>query len=372
MVDLAAMPSARDRLVDNLWEETSTPLIEAGTRPGTHTLTYLWRDGESADVLIGINRVTHDAAQSRMNRIEHTDVWWASYVVDSRWRGSYSFLALGEAQARELDAMDGRWVMRAIRERGVPDPLNPSAGYGRFSVAEAPQSPDQPWRLPAQGNARGRVTEHVGPEGRTIWVYESAGSTSPGETPCLIMLDGEIWHSHGDLTRTLDRLIANDRIPPTHAFLVDARGPERHADLAVDGTMNTYVADSLLDWIHTHFAVSRAPLKTIVAGQSLGGLTALRIALDRPDRIGAAISQSASLWQESLLDRLTVSDDTSPRIYLEVGINEPVLLEPHRAFARRARELGLPVEYTEFVGGHDYACWRGGVAEGLVHILGEG
>jgi enterochelin esterase-like enzyme len=39
----------------------------------------------------------------------------------------------------------------------------------------------------------------------------------------------------------------------------------------------------------------------------------------------------------------------------------------HEALLRR----GYEVVYREYSGGHDYACWRGGLADGLIELLGD-
>jgi enterochelin esterase family protein len=51
--------------------------------------------------------------------------------------------------------------------------------------------------------------------------------------------------------------------------------------------------------------------------------------------------------------------------YLEVGLQEWVLLP----LARHLRDVLVareyPLTYAEYNGGHDFACWLGGLADGL-------
>jgi enterochelin esterase family protein len=107
----------------------------------------------------------------------------------------------------------------------------------------------------------------------------------------------------------------------------------------------------------------------VVAGQSLGALTALRAALEHPEVVGGAIAQSASLWQRDLGAGLAGRRLAGLRAYIEVGTQEWVLREPNRAFARQLAAAGATVEFREYNGGHDYACWRGGIADGLRWML---
>jgi len=121
----------------------------------------------------------------------------------------------------------------------------------------------------------------------------------------------------------------------------------------------------LLPWLADRRAVPADPGAVAVAGQSLGGLTALRAGLLRPDRIGNVISHSASLWQDDLAAECAAAAGSGLRIHLAHGSQEWVLAGPHHDLAARLRAAGLEVDAVEQNGGHDYAWWRGGIADGL-------
>jgi hypothetical protein len=67
------------------------------------------------------------------------------------------------------------------------------------------------------------------------------------------------------------------------------------------------------------------------------------------------------------------------RLYLDVGQLEiwpsptggPSWLLANRHMRTVLQAKGYPVTYAEFSGGHDYACWRGTLADGLVALMRE-
>ncbi|CCH78846.1 putative esterase [Nostocoides japonicum T1-X7] len=188
--------------------------------------------------------------------------------------------------------------------------------------------------------------------------------------PLLMVLDGEVWTGHQDLPMTLDNLIADREIPPVHAVFVDSGGRDRRwAELDEGGHLDDYLAGDLLAWARERYPISDDSRDVIVVGQSLGALTALWTLVRHPDAVGAAISQSASLWQDAILSAIPGSDLTGTRAWLEVGRQEWVLQPRHPAVVDLLRQAGAEVRYTEFNGGHDYACWRGGLADALRALL---
>ncbi|WP_156910287.1 hypothetical protein [Nocardia mangyaensis] len=78
-----------------------------------------------------------------------------------------------------------------------------------------------------------------------------------------------------------------------------------------------------------------------------------------------ALSQSGSVWQDEVPAAILGADLRGTRAYVEVGAQEWVLVPLHRPVVESLRAAGAEVASVEFNGGHDYACWRGGIADGL-------
>lgn len=191
------------------------------------------------------------------------------------------------------------------------------------------------------------------------------------------MLDGEVWTTQQSLPTILDNLAAQpgsdcQPIRAARALFIDSGGTDqRWADLSADGAAADEVAQTWLPWLAERRALPSATDIAIV-GQSLGGLTALRTVLRHGDRIGAAIAQSASLWQDDLTGELTGElgqAETGAYVHLAHGEQEWVLAEPHRDLARRLRAAGHDVHEMSYDGGHDYACWRVDLADAVSAFL---
>jgi enterochelin esterase family protein len=369
------VPRVRSEVVDGLrdtdafWAGAGArqPLVEpAGD--GTAVVTFCWRDPEAEQVLLFANRLTDETrlADTLLERLPGTDLWHASYRMASDWRASYSFLVQRPGAAAPWLAGD-QVALRAALDRGEPDPRNPATCRNRAGVLQSvvalPDAPTQPWVDPRPDVPRGAVVEHAGPDGRPTWIYEPPGADPDQPLPLVVALDGEVWVGPQSLPTTLDNLLADGALGPVRAVLPASGGREaRWAELGTDAGVG-YVADRLLPWLE------RPVTTVVVAGQSLGGLTALRLGLTRPDVVAGVVSHSASLWQDDLTDPVA-SFSGDLRVHLAHGRQEWVLAAPHHDLARRLRAAGVDVDAVEHNGGHDYAWWRGGIADGLRRVLG--
>ncbi|MFG3281361.1 enterochelin esterase [Streptomyces sp. NPDC048111] len=369
-----------------------TPLVEADPDgdPEHRLVTFLWRDdpaAPAADVLTLVHTVTdRDRHAGRlephlMRRLDGTSVWFLSHRLRADHRASYQF-HIGRGPRADLLRTD-RASWRRVLDLAVPDPLNSRpalaspAGRAPASVFALPSAPPQPYVVRRPGTARGRTpTERV--DGRDIGVHLPPGHTrDAGPYAVAVLFDGEMWGPVLGIGDSLDLLHADGAVPPTVTLLVDTMG-RRMEDLGCNPAFVDWLADGLLPWAARTYGADLAPQRTVVAGQSAGGLTAAFAAFHRPDRFGLALSQSGSFWwpDESelgpeWLTRQYASAARRPvRLRLEVGLQEWMLLAENRRLRNVLRARGYEVAYEEFNGGHDYACWRGGLASGLAALLG--
>ncbi|QMW66520.1 DUF3327 domain-containing protein [Mumia sp. ZJ1417] len=376
---LGVEPAAADATA--LWRRApAMPYVEPADDPASAIVTFLWDDPDAEDVLLFVNRITDEThlADSLMRRVSGTTLWTLSYRVSRGWRASYGFVVRRAGERAPWVAEDDQVAIRTALDRALPDPRNGDTCLNRGGVAHSvvalDAAPAQRWLARRPGVDRGMCETVDGPDGRTVWVHRTPGCAAGG--PALVVLDGEVWTSSQDLPTTLDNLVAEGEIPPVTAFFVDSGGVDaRWREMGGDGGAERWIVDALVPWMRRGYGVGQRPEDVVVIGQSLGALTALRVALARPDIVGGAVASSASLWQDDLADRVAAlpsggSPRGSPAIALEVGLQEWVLLGPHRRLAGALREAGVGLSYAEYDGGHDYACWRGGVADGLRAVLG--
>ncbi|SEG59420.1 enterochelin esterase [Nonomuraea solani] len=296
-----------------------TPVLDATVSPLVtevddeyRAVTFYWR-GPAKEVRVLANKLTQDAEAAVMERTG--DVWHRTYRVRHGWRASYRL------------SVDGA---------ELTDPLNPKVWQGH-SIAET--SPPSPW-LAAVGEPRHELSRHA-----IGWRYD------PVRPPLgtLVVLDGEHWVD--DLPVMLDNLIEAGALPPVTAWLVES-GPDRVRRL----TCNDEFVDAL-----PHGG------PTVIAGQSLGGLTAVYAAHRHPGRFVAAVSQSGSFWWPSGPDPEWLIRELArlrpPPVHLQVGTLEWALAGPT---ARMREVLGGSGTYREFEGGHDRYCWRNELPDGLI------
>ena len=189
--------------------------------------------------------------------------------------------------------------------------------------------------------------------------------------------DHSIWQRRTSIERYTDGLGMAVIMPNVHrSFYTDM-----HQGLPYE----RFIADELPDIARNLFHLSPAREDNFVAGLSMGGYGAFKLALKYPERYAAAASLSgvldiASHWapgerigEMELIYGSSPSDTTNdlmflarrlaadttvprPRLFQCCG-TEDFLIGDNRAFHDLALELKLDLVYKEAPGSHDWGFW---------------
>lgn len=223
-----------------------------------------------------------------------------------------------------------------------------------------------------------------------IGMAGSAGSAPP---PVLYLLHGlsddhTIWQRRTSIERYVAELGWAVVMPQVHRSF--------YSDEFYGGQFWTFVSEELPALVSRFFRVSTAREDTFVAGLSMGGYGAFKLALRRPDRFAAAASLSGALDLTPLVEgrnapespdermfarilgpggTLDSDDDlltlarradpaTLPALHLSCG-TEDVLLSGNRAFAAVCAEAGIPLTTAFPPGEHEWGLWDAGIVDVL-------
>ncbi|MGX1247826.1 enterochelin esterase-like enzyme [Streptomyces ambofaciens] len=273
-----------------------------------------------------------------------------------------------------------------VGDSAYADPCNPAGAGGDRSVAATPDAPAQPhWPLVGAADVlplpRTRLrwtSERLGGR-RTVRVHPVGGGG-----PLVLLLDGDDWLYLHPATVAFESAVASGEMPPVTLVFVPAK--DRGAEFGCRPALWEAVRDELLPLV-AGSGVPADPGRTVVAGQSLGGLSALYAALEFPDLVSRVACQSASLWWTpdaaesadplggpvggTLAARLRARPDLSGlRVAFDVGEHETRML-PHCALVESlAEQAGATVRVSRSASGHDRAGWRHALLRDVAWALG--
>ncbi len=165
-----------------------------------------------------------------------------------------------------------------------------------------------------------------------------------------------------------------------------------YADQAYGGDYWTFVSEELPELVGRFFRVSQRRQDTFVAGLSMGGYGALRLALSRPGRFAAAASLSGALDLRGLRTSRVREEDprmferifgpeipaeadlfgllegldagSAPALYLGCG-TEDELVGSNHAFVTAAERAGITPTTSFVPGTHEWGLWDTEIAQVL-------
>lgn len=174
------------------------------------------------------------------------------------------------------------------------------------------------------------------------------------------------------------------------AVVMPAANRSFYMDMAHGAKYETFIARELPSVMERYFPVCRKRSGRFIAGLSMGGYGALRLALRYPGRYAAAASLSGCVEMEKgyetfasrgpfmlrelddvygsehdllrgpgslfgLADRFLKEPDRAPRMYMACGTEDHLFEANEHFFARFGKEL--PIEYHTEPGDHNWAFW---------------
>ena len=366
-------------------------------------VTFLWRDPQGTEktsacryVWINITGITdhHQPAPPRsLQRVAGSDVWYWQTELPADWRGSYCLIPDTDAESPEaFTALIQRrdWWRKKFALAGH-DPLNPlrpwQGGRGMsVSPLHMPEAPAQAeWAPLDHGEARPLPlsllqwrSQRLNNQ-RTLYLWQTGQPGSP-DLPLILLLDGQFWAEQMPVAAPLQALTDRKKLPPAIYVMIDTIDRQhRSQELPCNEDFWLAVQQELLPLISQQTGWQPAAARTLVAGESFGGLAAVYATLHWPEIFGNAISLSGSFWwphrgdtQGVLTRELDEGHFTSHprRIYLEAGRREPVVCQAGEALFRALQRRNMETTLTKVEGGHDALCWRGGLLNGLQALLG--
>lgn len=395
---------------DAFWTRVAqlgSPLITpAGS--GDFNVTFLWRDPQGSEqhspykaVFIDVySHTPHPTRQPTcLQRLAGTDVWFWQTQLPADWLGSYVLLPAKKQQLPPLKnaqqsgsdfaAAIRNWWIGLLQQSGQADALNLRAphadGNGReLSALVLPDAALHP-QLQGEKSLRTNGKLHhwrwanalLGVE-RDVWCYRSAAGQ---DLPLVILLDGQRWARSKGFFAQLDALTHSGEYPPAVYLFIDSVSSEvRSRELTCNPAFWLMVQQELLPVACQLEAFSASPQKTLVAGQSFGGLAALYAALNWPQRFANVLSQSGSFWWpdvnevagNGLLTRHVRSSApvlSSLNVELQIGCYEDSMLGVNHAMHDALNAAGARLYFQQYRGGHDWLCWHSELLSGLKRLF---
>ena len=206
---------------------------------------------------------------------------------------------------------------------------------------------------------------------------------APGPFPVFYLLHGlsddhTAWLRRSNVERYVERWPMIVVMPNgERSFYTDSLTNPRAA-------FETFMMRDLIGTVDRMFRTIPTREGRVIGGLSMGGYGALKLALKHPDTFRAAVSHSGAVafaskpfgqdaawkaeWEaifgddapggpEDIYALLEDADrSTLPALRIDCGVSD-FLIEDNRELHALLKRLGIPHEYAEYPGGHEWSYW---------------
>lgn len=410
-------------VLQSFWREVSqqgAPLVEKIPGDDEFVLvTFLWRETDTtSNVVVRCDDFrftkmvgTPSVKTNAMRKLPGTDVWSKTYRLRSDYCIDYLLSpndpeligAITEPWGEhwphitstwQLDPLNPRQVRIAYDEEDHPEREEWLAGSTWMkplnSYIELPAFERDPWFKEREHNPKGQVVKHqfsssILNNTRSVFTYTPPGYTiEDGPYGLLVLFDAWLYHRVIPTPIILDNLLAENRIPPVCAVIIDQPDLRDREEMVRNPPFLRFLTEELLPWVRNNYRVTIIPSEVMVGGSSMSGLAAGVAALQHPDIFGKVIMQSGAFTyhpdfgydvpeghaKEWLTRRYAESKMLPLEFYIDVGQFEDLL-----SCSRNMRDVllgkGNVVHYQEFFGGHSVLCWRNTLADAILALVGK-
>lgn len=295
--------------------------------------------------------------QNQGSRIANTDIWALACAFPPTARLDYKIILNGKD-----------WIL---------DPVNPHQQYSGVGGG----SPNSEIRMPGWKVDPNQVKRPGVPSGtlnaRRISstalgyeigysVYMPAGTPTNAVLPTFYVTDGSEYLDPrlGNMTVTLDNLIADRKIPPLRIVFVDARDPSalqsnrRMQEMSLNEKYLMFFTDELIPAVEGAGSPSGQAASRGILGTSLGGLNSVYFAFKRPDVFQRVGIQSPAFWyKQEIYTIVEQSAARSMKIAMTAGTIYDTSAEAQKMKALFDK-LGHSCLYIETAEGHSWGNWK--------------
>jgi len=297
-----------------------------------------------------------------------------SFVSDlSNWRKikmkqlSDTSLYYLKIKAPEASRFDYKFV---IDGRFKNDPFNDnktvSSVFGLNSQVMMPKYNSQGYWRDDLTVKKGHLNKEVLKDAEvSIYLPADYKENSTKKYPVLYFIGGDKYLEYGNVTNTLDKMIAKGKLEQVIGVFIDSK------ELSSENRVNSLIIKKIIAYIDREYPTLTDANKRVLIGYNIFADLALRTILENNGLVASYLGESPILSEKSI-ELLAENTRKNISFYLHWGefANQQNLVNNFK-LARRLKEEGYRYKAEINLDGNDWGNWRENIAYGLEYILSD-